>query len=363
MEDFVVEYKLSQYKELTKLNENNKSQIFLVQHMQSGNIYVKKILTNYNIFVYKEVQKIDNIYTPYIYEILEVDGRLIIIEEFINGSTLDEILNKEKILSEEKTIEYMLCLCNIMKDLHSLNPPIIHRDIKPSNIIINNDGILKLIDYDVSRNYKKAENCDTIIMGTQEYASPEQFGFSQTDCRSDIYSMGILMNVLTTGNYPKYKKNNGILEDVIKKCIMISAEERYQSIIDLDNDIRKKLEKIKNDNIWNKNIKTKENTTFKNFYKLIPGFRGNGRFKKIIASFWYGFLILALILPSENSFLVDLLVFIVLLLLTALYTNFLNMNNNMPLLKKDRKSIKFFGYILYTIFLLFVTGSILNYIN
>ncbi len=180
------------------------------------------MLTNYNIDIYKTLQKFKNIHIPCIYEVLEFNNELILIEEFVNGPTLEKILEKSKSLTELKTIEYMLCISNILGELHSLKPPIIHRDIKPSNIIINNDGILKLIDYDVSRVYKRGSICDTVIMGTQEYASPEQFGFFQTDCRSDIYSMGVLMNVLTTGNYPKYEKNNEVLKDIIEKCIRIS---------------------------------------------------------------------------------------------------------------------------------------------
>ncbi|NFV11529.1 serine/threonine protein kinase [Clostridium sporogenes] len=383
MENLAAECRLSFYKTLTILKENDKSKIFLVHHIENNNIYIKKVLTNYNIDIYKALQKFKNIHTPCIYEVLEFNNELILIEEFVNGDTLEKILEKSKSLTELKTIEYMLCICNILGELHSLKPPIIHRDIKPSNIIINNDGILKLIDYDVSRVYKKGSICDTVIMGTQEYASPEQFGFFQTDCRSDIYSMGVLMNVLTTGNYPKYKKNNEVLKDIIEKCIRISPEERYQSIKELKNDLKDKLiemkkcnnkmnfnskstivdhNKILNSN--NRNIKYSiQKLTLRNFYKVIPGFRSGHTWKRIIACLWYSILITALFIYTGNSFLEDLDMVLFMLSLTCLYTNFLNIRNRLPLLKKQEIIFKILGYVLYTFILVMVFGGILSVIN
>ncbi|WMJ81759.1 serine/threonine-protein kinase [Clostridium sp. MB40-C1] len=372
MKNLVAEHKLSLYKTLTKLSENEKSEVFLVQHIQTNSIYVKKILANYNIDVYKAIQTIKSMYTPHIYEILEFDNELILIEEFVNGLTLEEILNTSKCLTEVETINYMIHLCDILGELHNIDPPIIHRDIKPSNIIINNDGILKLIDYDVSRTYKTEESCDTVIMGTQEYASPEQFGFSQTDCRSDIYSMGVLMNVLTTGNYPKYHKNDGTLKDIIKKCTKILPEHRYQSIKLLEMDLQLKLEQIKKksrDNInlicdlEEKKVTFKDqftDITLKNFYKIIPGFRSGKKWKGIIACFWYLVLIISMIVPNGNSFLDDLIIFSLCLILTILYTNFLNIRNYIPLLKKEQIHFRILGYIVCTFLLIIIAGAFME---
>ena len=205
--NYNVGYKLSLYKELTVINESDKSKIELVQNIVDNKIYVKKTLSNYKIEVFKELQNIDNIGIPKVYEVIEDEGILYVIEEFINGKTLEEIQG-EGVLSEDKVIEYSIKICEILEVLHNLNSPIIHRDIKPSNIIVDNNGIVKLIDFDVSRIHKSDENRDTQILGTEGYASPEQFGFNQTDSRSDIYSIGVLMNVLTTGKLPRDKKND-----------------------------------------------------------------------------------------------------------------------------------------------------------
>ena len=192
--NYNVGYKLSLYKELTVINESDKSKIELVQNIVDNKIYVKKTLSNYKKGVFKELQKIDNIGIPKVYEVIEDEMILYVIEEFINGKTLEEIQG-EGVLSEDRVIEYGIKICEI-----------IHRDIKPSNIIVDNNGIVKLIDFDVSRIHKSDENRDTQILGTEGYASPEQFGFNQTDSRSDIYSIGVLMNVLTTENYQGIKR-------------------------------------------------------------------------------------------------------------------------------------------------------------
>ncbi|MCL2387836.1 MAG: protein kinase, partial [Defluviitaleaceae bacterium] len=115
--------------------------------------------------------------------------------------------------------------------LHESNPPIIHRDIKPSNIIISNDGILKLIDFDIAREYKMDSDADTAHIGTKKYASPEQYGFSQTDCRSDIFSAGMMMAELLTGEVSEENLNaHGELGKIISKCIEVDPKQRFQNV-------------------------------------------------------------------------------------------------------------------------------------
>ena len=183
---------------------------------------------------------IENFYMARVYEVFKCEDSLIVIEEFINGQTLQAILDNEGPLEETKAIKYMINLCSILDVLHNLNPAVIHRDIKPSNIIIDNNGILKLIDFDVSRVYKEERNMDTHILGTKGYAPPEQFGFEQTDCRSDIYSVGVMLNVLTTGKHIKEELNEGKLKGIIKKCTNISPDNRYSNVKEL----KKALENV-----------------------------------------------------------------------------------------------------------------------
>lgn len=227
------EFKLSLYEELKLLHKSRKGEIFLVQNIQDEKIYIKKEIKEYTKEIYESISKIDSINMPKIYDLFELNDKLIVIEEFINGDTLQSILEKENKLEEKEVIKYMISLCDILDEIHNLSPPIIHRDIKPANIIISSDNVLKLIDFDIARTYKDGENMDTTLLGTKGYASPEQFGFDQTDCRSDIYAMGVMMNVLTTGKHIKEELNNNLLKDIIKKCTNISADERYQNVLEL----------------------------------------------------------------------------------------------------------------------------------
>lgn len=203
MDNFQIEYKLSLYEKLTVFSKTEKATVELVQNSLDGRIYVRKILKSYNIDVFKTLQQIDSINIPKIYEVVEYENTLIVIEEFINGRTLQDILDSECELKEDTVIKYTMYLCNILSEIHTMENSIIHRDIKPSNIILDNYGVIKLIDFDASRVYKKTSTRDTNILGTEGYAAPEQFGFLQTDSRSDIYSLGILMNTLITGKHPR----------------------------------------------------------------------------------------------------------------------------------------------------------------
>lgn len=163
MEQIEKEYTMSLYSNLSSLRNSKKSKVYLVQNELNGKIYIKKELKTYNIEVFKMLKQINHRNTPRIYEFIELEDTLYIIEEFINGSTLEEILKEQGPLKEDLTIEYVLELCEILKILHNERIPIIHRDIKPSNIIISNDKVLKLIDFDVSRRYKEESKEDMLM--------------------------------------------------------------------------------------------------------------------------------------------------------------------------------------------------------
>lgn len=381
------EYKLSLYNILAKLNESNKSEISLVLNTLDHKVYVKKVLKKYDINVFNKLKSMENKYIPKIYEVIEDEDEdeLIIIEEYINGHTLEELLEKEGGLSEEIVIEYMIELCTVLNGIHSFNPPLIHRDIKPSNIIISNDGILKLFDFDVSRVYKENENKDTVILGTEGYAAPEQFGFKQTDCRSDLYAVGILINVLITGKHPIDEKVSGELRPIIEKCTEMSPDSRYQSAKDLRTDLKKLInveevepqviikerivEKIIEKPVYRtfeepeKELGYEKNTKKKNIFDYIPGFRTRNVFKIIPAVLWYGFLAFGLTVYTEefawykiyqNIWLVGFL-----LTYTLFFSNFLDIKHKLPFTKDKELINQIGGYILYTI-IIFIVFTILG---
>lgn len=350
-----IEYKLSLYEELKSIYKSKKVEIFLVQNVQDDKIYIKKELKEYTKEVYEGLKNIESINMAKVYEVFELDEKLILIEEFINGDTLQSILEKNNKLEEQIVIEYIISLCDVLSKIHNLNPPIIHRDIKPSNIIINNDNILKLIDFDIARTYKDGENLDTTFLGTKGYASPEQFGFDQTDCRSDIYAIGIMMNVLTTGKHIKEEENNGILKNIIKKCTNISADKRYQCVEELRKDLEAK--------IYKKEIEIKDKKEYKEekILKNIPGFRSGNVLYMILASIWYLFLVFGLFIHKNiTELIINTIVIITLLSIYLIYTNFLNIKDKLPIIRSNKKATKIFGYWLYTIVILFLAGGLIS---
>ena len=122
----------------------------------------------------------------------------------------------------------MYGVCNAVETLHSLG--IIHRDIKPENVMIDTKGKVKLIDLNASRQYEEHKTSDTVILGTLGYASPEQLGLSQSDTRTDIYALGVLLNVMLTGEHPSRKLTDGKAKKIVLKCTQIDPNSRFSTV-------------------------------------------------------------------------------------------------------------------------------------
>lgn len=225
------EYELSCYRVLDRLKE--KKEVYLVRHVETGQLCVKKQIDLYNRKVYERLRTLEISGIPKIYCSVEQDQKLVVIEEYIHGKTLEEYLEEHGSVQEDTAVSFMLQLCEILKQLHSLQPPVIHRDLKLSNIMISNDGVIKLVDFNAAKEVQAGQMEDTYLMGTRDYAAPEQYGFGQSDARTDIYALGIILNKLLTGDFPKNKRYEGTLGAVIQTCIQMDAEARYQSVEDL----------------------------------------------------------------------------------------------------------------------------------
>ncbi len=223
---------LTHYQILTELK--NDSSVLLVKNSDSGELLVMKYKKDYNIHVMSRLKDCPIPGIPRIYKLREEKDHILIIEEYFNGRNLKQIIEAEGLLSEEKAVEYLLSLCSILKELHGLNPPIIHRDIKPENIILTNDGIIRLIDFNGSKEATKKKPQDTVMFGTHQYAAPEQYGFGSSDCRTDIYQIGVTLNLLLTGSFPIDSLYEGRLGPVIQKCTRYDARKRYQTIQELE---------------------------------------------------------------------------------------------------------------------------------
>ncbi len=229
----------SSYKEIAPLKGYPGAH--LVLHKDTGKIYVKKCLEIYHTEIYQQLTMLHNIHIPKIYAYEEQENRLFLIEEYISGQTLMEQISHGTLFSEEDTIDIALQICDALTCLHSLHPPIIHRDIKLSNVMCTEDGIIKLIDYNIARCYTEGTSQDTTLLGTPAYAAPEQFGFSQTDARTDMYSLGVMINYMLTGESHKtflYSGSKSITQ-IIRRCTCMEPKKRYQTVSELSKALKK----------------------------------------------------------------------------------------------------------------------------
>ncbi|MCI5792203.1 MAG: serine/threonine protein kinase [Lachnospiraceae bacterium] len=223
---------VSYYKEIGVLNKEH--DLYIFQHIETGKIYIKKLMTVYNLAVYEQLFKHPIKNVPRIYAMYENNGLLTVIEEYTSGDTLQEILDIHGPLSEAEAISYTMQLCDILSEMHSLKTPIIHRDIKPSNIILTEDGRVILIDLNAARLYTGPKGGDTRLIGTVGYAAPEQFGFRSSSPQTDIYATGVLLTELIGCplENDKSSSNHRIshkLGKIIDRCLRMEPSKRYNS--------------------------------------------------------------------------------------------------------------------------------------
>ncbi len=221
----------SEYSMMECLAERNGVDTFLVQN-HAGDSFVAKC---YDKSIWSVTDGIlDGVSHPGLPKQLaafENQDMLVTVREYIKGTPLDRYM-KENELTEKEIIRICARLCDILACLHHRDEPIIHRDIKPQNIIVRPDESIVLIDFDIARVYRDGNDMDTRIFGTLAYAPPEQFGFSQTDCRTDIYSLGVLLRYLLTGS-TKENKNVKVyrpLAKIISKCTGFAPKERFSDV-------------------------------------------------------------------------------------------------------------------------------------
>ena len=203
---------LEDYQEVERLYQKDRSELLLVLHQASGKLFIKRIMpfseSSYGVFQRLKTVKCDNLLQ--IEDVFCVDDKLIVIEEYVRGKTLQNYLDIQGVFCEEEVIHITEQLCKALTGLHENN--IVHRDIKPSNIMLDETGIIKLIDFDAARISGGSSNQDTKLLGTEGYAPPEQYGFAETDNRADLYALGITIKELLGAKYA------GRLSPIITTC-------------------------------------------------------------------------------------------------------------------------------------------------
>ncbi len=236
------------------LKETEKVKISVVYDESRQSYCVLRICKKRDLSsVYQSLRKIRNPNTVVIHDFVYENGDTYILEEYVEGTTLEEKIEHCGNFSEKETAKIIIEVCKALDELHREQPPIVHNDINPSNIKIRDDGSVKLFDFDISRTYKKGQNQNTTLFGTEEYASPEHFGYGQSEPRTDIYCLGVTMHKMLTGKALSGEHQmvyNGKLKKIIRKCLEIDPKNRYSSVAilkkDLENFLLKKKYTLRN---------------------------------------------------------------------------------------------------------------------
>lgn len=156
-----------------------------------------------------------------------------LIREYIEGVTLAEHVERHGVFSEEAAAQIACSLSEALEQLHALDPPVIHRDIKPQNIVLTPENTCAVIDFGTARRYHNGTEKDTVCMGSEITAAPEQFGYRQTDVRSDIYALGVLVLYLCTGSFDLQQCDtiqNKRLAAIIRRCTRFDPADRYATL-------------------------------------------------------------------------------------------------------------------------------------
>jgi len=208
---------ISKYKELYHYD----SKRTLVIDKMTGEVWMMKRLSYYEEEVYRYLMEHKNVHIPSVEDYFKDDeNNLIVIEEIVQGNSFDVIINDHN-MPEKVKLEYFRQLLAGLSFLHKASTPIIHRDLKPSNIMITDRGEVMILDYDAARIYKPDSSGDTTHLGTSGMAAPEQYGFMQSDPRSDIYAVGRMIKAAFPGN----KR----LQKIAAKASSFDPAERYST--------------------------------------------------------------------------------------------------------------------------------------
>ena len=214
----------TEYDTLRVLKQSPRGTVSVVRHKKSGTRYVFRRYSGSGE-VYRRLLPVLCPHLPQIMEAAEQDGQTAVLEEYVQGDTLAELLMGAR-LTEREARQVTMQLCQALHVLHSMGA--VHRDVKPENVILRGSDAV-LIDFDAARIYKVASESDTQVLGTTGFAAPEQYGIFQSDERADIFSLGVLLNIMLTGKHPSHEMAAGKMGRIVRKCTMTAPEQRYQS--------------------------------------------------------------------------------------------------------------------------------------
>lgn len=255
------------YRILTQIGEGGMSRVYLaldtvlnkqwaakeikrVDDKAQRDLIVQSLITESNM-----IKRFDHPAIPRIVDIVDEDGTLYVIMDYVDGHTLEEVLKENGPQPEDSVADWAIQLCDVLDYLHERKPPVVYRDMKPANVMLKTNGLVELIDFGIAREYREtgevtAATSDTVQLGTRGFAPPEQYGGSgQTDARSDVYALGATMYNLITGKSPAdppytmapvrqiIPEVSPGFERIVAKATQQNPDDRYQSCAEMAYDL------------------------------------------------------------------------------------------------------------------------------
>ena len=214
------------------LNEGPAGRTELVSDA-SGNRFARKYLKapSEGKHPYERLAGLSCPQLPDIGSTMRVGDTLVVLERWVEGSTLEELVERGN-LSRRDALVAFDDVCAAVEQLHSVpGAPIIHRDVNPSNVVFDGERAC-LINLGIARSYRQGARADTQLWGTAGYAAPEQFGFGQSDERSDVYALGMLLRFLETGCHPDEDPASPLparIGRVVARTTSLDPKDRYPS--------------------------------------------------------------------------------------------------------------------------------------
>ena len=209
------------FQEEQLLKRSPRGSVRLLRHRETGQRFVLRHFTG-SAEVYRQLLHCTCQNLPTVYEAVSRNDENLSLEEYIQGDNLGELL-KDALFTAEETRDI------VTQEMLELA---VRVGVKPENIILRG-GEAVLIDFDAARLHKPEHETDTLVLGTTGFAAPEQYGLSQTDQRADVYAVGILINVMLTGEHPSRKLAEGRLGRVVRRCTQVSPQRRYPNVLRL----------------------------------------------------------------------------------------------------------------------------------
>lgn len=220
------------------LKESEDSSTFLVKETATGILCVLKWGRNRQTeFLRNEMEimkkmadrKLSGI--PKTYRIFEENGEVYLVREYIEGMSLAQMVLQKGGISEAEICRISRKICQTAEQFQNPDEPMIHRDIKPENIVVTPGGEVVFIDFGTMRSYKKDGSRDTFVVGTRGTAAPEQYGYTQTDQRTDVYAIGQTMLYMVSESYEMNQLSECAvsrrMKKIIEKACSFEPDKRY----------------------------------------------------------------------------------------------------------------------------------------